>query len=237
MRNMLSTGSVLAAAVLSAALTLGAAAPATAATGDRALARAGVLVQADFPDGWTSTPRGKEDTSVDKIAKTIPTCRAYAAVEEQAQGNTKAKSPEFVQGEDDQVENTVSVYSSVAKATAAAAAVDQPRSTTCLRTLFRKVIDRSVASDKQAKANISSIDVVVTPLDVAPAGDDAFGFQLVVTVLAKDASSFELTLQAEFVRVGRVIDALTTQASPPLDPTLLPSLVDASVGRIEAAGA
>jgi hypothetical protein len=34
-----------------------------------------------------------------------------------------------------------------------------------------------------------------------------------------------------------VIDALTTQASPPLDPTLLPSLVDASVGRIEAAGA
>jgi hypothetical protein len=98
------------------------------------------------------------------------------------------------------------------------------------------VIDQSVASDNQAKAQIASIDVEVTPLDVASAGDAAFGFQLVVTVHAKDSGSFELTLQAEFVRVGRVIDAFTTQAPPRLDPTLLPDLVDASVGRLVAAG-
>jgi hypothetical protein len=207
-----------------------------AGPGDRRLARAGVLRLSDFPSGWTAQPNDDNDDEVEEIAASIKSCKGYLATRKAAHDNPRARSKDFVEG-DDQISNTVNVFASTAAARAAVAAVDKPSTETCLQRLFEDVIDQSVANDPEARDQIEGVDVEVSRSSVAPVGDDALAFDAAITVHAKGGQTVELVSSAEFVRVGRVIDSFTVQATSDLPPDLVPSLIDASVGRLEAAGA
>jgi hypothetical protein len=202
-------------------------------SGDKAIAQAGVLTADDFSAAWQQERPDPVDKDVDRIADGIPSCRGYLAVKTAAHKNPRAKSQDFVQG-DDEVSNTTNVFSTERAATGALTEVRDPSVERCLRTVFEKVIRANIAEDPATRKQIDSVDVEVTRPDVPTVGDEALAFEIVVTILTKAGDETDLYLDQEFVRVGRVIASFNFQATgQPLTDTA--GYIDASVARLRAA--
>jgi len=201
-------------------------------TGDKAVAQAGVLAADDFASDWQAQRPDPVDNDVERIAQGIPICRGYLALRTAAHQNPRAKSQDFVRG-DDQVSNTVNVFSTTTAATAALAAVRKPAVVRCLRIVFDKAIRANIAADQATRKQIAGLDILVDRLDAPTAGDEVVAFEVVITVRTKAGAASAVYLDQEFVRVGRAIDSLNFQASgQPLTDTA--GYVDASVGRLRA---
>ena len=163
----------------------------------------------------------------------IPSCRGYLALRTAAHKNPRAESQDFVQG-DDEVSNTMNVFSTERAATGALAEVRKPSVERCLRTVFEKVIRANIAEDPATRKQIERVDVEVGRPDVPAVGDEALAFEIVVTVLTKAGDATDLYVDQEFVRVGRAIASFNFQATgQPLTDTA--GYIDASVGRLRAA--
>ena len=222
------TSAVVLLATASAGVTAGA-----IVSGDKAIAKAGVLTADDFSAEWQQERPDPVDKDVDRIAEGIPSCRAYLAVKTAAHKNPRAKSQDFVQG-DDEVSNTTNVFSTERAATGALTEVRDPSVERCLQTVFEKVIRASIAEDPATRKQIKSVDVEVTRPDVPAVGDEALAFEIVVAILTKAGDETDLHLVQEFVRVDRVIASFNFQAiGQPLADTA--GYIDASVGRLRAA--
>jgi hypothetical protein len=201
--------------------------------GDKAVAKAGVLTAGDFASGWQQERQDPVDIDVERIAQGIPSCRGYLELRTAAHKNPRAKSQDFVRG-DDEVSNTVNVFSSERAATGALAEVRKPSVERCLRIVFGKVIRANIAEDPATRKQIESVDVEVGRPDVAAVGDEALALEIVVTVLTKKGDATDLYLDQEFVRVGRAIASFNFQATgQPLADTA--GYIDASVGRLRTA--
>ena len=163
----------------------------------------------------------------------IPSCRGYLALRTAAHKNPRAESQDFVHG-DDEVSNTVNVFSTERAATGALAEVRKPSVERCLRTVFDKVIRANIAEDPATRKQIERVDVEVGRLDVPAVGDEVLALEIVVTVLTKTGDATDLYVDQEFVRVGRAIGSFNFQATgQPLTDTA--GYIDASVGRLRAA--
>jgi hypothetical protein len=233
---LLGTASAAASAAASAGVRAGVRAGVSAGAsvaGDKSVAKAGVLTADDFAPGWQQERPDPVDRDVERIARGIPSCRGYLAVRTAAHKNPRAKSQDFVQG-DDEVSNTVNVFSAERAATGALDEIRKPSIERCLRTVFDKVISANIAEDPATRKQIESVEVEVGRSDVPAVGDEALAFEIVVRVLTKTGDATDLYLVQEFVRVGRAIASFNFQATgQPLTDTA--GYIDASVGRLRTA--
>ena len=227
------TSSVVLLATASAGVSAGVSTGASTA-GDKSIAKAGVLTADDFAAGWEQERPDPVDKDVDRIAEGIPSCRGYLAVKTAAHKNPRAKSQDFVQG-DDEVSNTVNVFATERAATSALDEVRKPSVERCLQTVFEKVIQASIAEDPATRKQVESVDVEVSRPYVLPVGDEALAFEIVITVLTTTMrEATDVYLVQEFVRVDRAIASFNFQATgQPLTDTA--GYIDASVGRLRTA--
>jgi hypothetical protein len=214
-----------------AALTVSASAIATKKT-DVKIAKAGVLVIGDFPSGFkASKPDTSSDAAVGKLAKTIPTCRDYAALKKLTDAQTKAKSQDFKDDSRD-VSNEVDVFASAGSAHAALALAGKDGVETCLNQLFEKLLTKKSVDDP--KSGISAVKVHITRQSVDAGGDESVVYEGSITLTAKDGDH-QIGVGFAAIRTGRVVDAMTYQTTGAELTDLLQPLIDACLGRIDAA--
>jgi hypothetical protein len=225
-------GALVAAGVLGP---LGTAPAVASKASDTQIAEAGVLVQSDFPAGWTATPRDTStDAATEKIAKKIPACSDYLALRTATKGEAKAKSEEFSLL-NSQVDNTVTVFPTNAGAIAAMKVFARPSVVKCINTLFTKVFTASLESNATTRNQIESIKVKVTPASVEPIADGTTAYEGTVTITTKDGTTQTIGVGNAAVRTGRAIDAFSYVVDTTTVLQLLPSVVDTSVTRLTAA--
>jgi hypothetical protein len=200
--------------------------------GDTSIARAGLLTADDFTADWQSQKPDPSDNDVERIAKGVSSCRGYLALRTTAHKNPRATSRDFVRG-DDQVSNTVNMFSTVAGATGALAEVRKPAVAQCLRTVFDKAVRANIADDPATRKQVESLDIHVGRLNVPAAGDEVVAFEVVVSVRTKAGATSDVYLDQEFVRVGRAIDSFNFQAA---EHTLADTAgyIETSVGRVRS---
>jgi hypothetical protein len=199
---------------------------------DTKIAKPGVFVIADFPSGFKAKAR---DTSSDKanakLAKSIPECAPYRALQKLSDAQPQAKSQDF---EDDsrQISNEVDVFASASSAAKGMALFADPDGETCFNKLFKKVLTAQLA---KSKTKFSSLDVTISRQDVDPGGDQSVVYEGNATVTLADGSDVQFGLGNAAVRVGRAVDAFTyfTSSAPLTD--ILQPLIDASLGRLQDA--
>lgn len=199
---------------------------------DLQAANAGLLETADFPQGWTSTPRdASTDADTEKLAKTIPACAEYRALRATTDKETHAKSPEFSLG-NSQIDNTVTVFATEKGATAAMKVFDRPSVVKCINLLFTKVFTTSLKSDPKTASQISSIKVKVTPANVETIADATTAYEGTVNITLKDDTTESIGVGIAAVQTGRGIDLFSYVVDTTTVLQLLPTLVDDSVERL-----
>jgi hypothetical protein len=210
-------------------------AAAASSAGDRRIAEEGVLTEADFPRGWTSSPRdSSNDSQTEKTAKTIPACKGYLALRAAAKKQPNATSPEFELG-DSEIDNTVSVFPTTRSATKATKAFDAPAVPSCINSLFTKVFTEALADDPATSGQIDDIDVDIERAPVAEVADSTTAYEGTVRISARDGSSQTIGVGVAAVRVGRGVTLFSYVVDASGVVELLPSLVDASVARLTVA--
>ena len=205
--------------VVGMAAMIGAVPASASKASDTQLAQTGLLVQSDFPTGWTSAPRDtSSDAATEKTAKKIPSCAAYLGLRAASDREANAKSLEFTLG-NSQVHDTVTVYPTVAGATAALKVFSRASVLKCINALFAKV-----APTATVKVSRSSI---------TPIADGTTAYEGTVTV---DENGAKVTsgVGVAAVRTGRgvLVYSYTVDTTNALQ--LLPTLVDETSARLTA---
>jgi hypothetical protein len=163
-----------------------AAAPATDARADRALARGALLQLSDLPVGWTAT----SEDDPDRID-----CAAFVA----ARRMPRAASPDFAHGDEQFASHAVAVYPTSADADAALSELISANTRTCLGDeLKRQLADRT-----EGEAEIG--EVTVSELNVEPLGQRSAGLRVHVPI---SASGVDVDVYGDYV-FGQVDRGLT----------------------------
>jgi hypothetical protein len=222
-------------AVLAAAMLVVLAAPgAGAATSDKQLARAGVLVKSDFPAGWTQRARAKTpDDALDALAAKVVSCKPYLAFSKANRRNPRVNSPTFEQSQSN-VTNAVSVYTSVAKAVSAIATFSDPRMPDCLQKVVNAVYEQQFKKDKQTAAQVTSVTTSIAPVPEVRLGDQAVAYQGTVDIGLKDGTTQTIGLGFAKARVGKVVSGYAWSSDTDISATLQPAIVT-SVNRLRDA--
>ena len=160
---------------------------------DKEIATAGVLVASDLPATYTESPRDtSSDASTEKVAKQLAACKKLVAFRKAVDQYTEVKSDDFSQGQT-QIDNSVTVFPTAAKAKAAVDAYAATGLPTCFAQLVGKLAQQSGG---QAKADIKKVkDVSV--------GDQSIAYEGPVAITEKDGSKATLGFGNLVVRVGR----------------------------------
>jgi hypothetical protein len=199
---------------------------------DTKIAKSGVLVIGDFPAGFTAkAPDTSSDKATAKIAKTIPECAPYRALQKLTDAQPHAKSREF-EDSSRQISNEVDVFVSASAATKALALFADPNGEACLNNLFKQVLTAQLTKSQTA---FTSVDVAITRQDVDPGGDESVVYEGSATVTLPDTSQQLFGIGNAAVRVGRAVNDLTyfTSSAPLAD--ILQPLLEASLGRLQDA--
>jgi hypothetical protein len=211
-------------------------AAAAATTTDKQLASAGVLVQSDFPAGWTTKARAKTpDSALDKAAAKIPSCKPFIAFGKANKKNPRAKSPSFDQAHSD-VANSVSVYPSDVKAEATVRTFSDARMPDCLQKLFNAAYAMQLRKDEQTAAQVDSISTTIAELPDIRIGDQAVVYQGTVDIYMKDGSTQIVALGFAATRVGRAVAGYSWTSDIDISDVLQPAIVS-SVNRLQDAQA
>lgn len=223
-------------ALVGTVVSVGFASSATASrSSDQQLAKQGVLLQSDFPDGFTrKAPDNSSDAEVAKLAKGTSGCGTYIALQKLTDAQPNAKSQDF---EDDsrQVSNEVDVFKSVKSADAALAIYARASVPTCLERLFTKLLTQQFAKDPSTKGKIARVAVTLGRQDVGGLGDDSVVYEGSAKVTAKNGTSHTLGIGNAAVRVDRAVSDYTyTTTSGDLTEVLQPA-IEASVSRLQDA--
>lgn len=163
-----------------------AAAPATDARADRALARSALLQLSDLPVGWTAT----SDDDPYRIA-----CAAFAA----ARRMPRAASPDFAHGDEQFASHAVAVYPTSADADAALSELISPNTRTCLGDELKQ----EIADEAEGEAEVG--EVTISELNVEPLGQRSAGLRIHVPI---SASGLDVDVYSDYV-FGQVDRGLT----------------------------
>jgi hypothetical protein len=207
---------------------------ATAATTDKQRARAGVLVQSDFPAGWTKHARAKtSDKERDAAAAKVPSCKPFLAFSKANRKNPRVQSPDFEQGNSN-VNNTVSIYPSDKKAEVAMQTFGDARMPDCLQQLFTAVYEQQLRQDEQTGPQVTSVTTTISPVPNVRIGDEAVAYQGTVDVGLKDGSTQTIGLGFAAARVDDAIAGYSWSSDTNISATLQPAIVT-SVKRLQDA--
>jgi len=207
----------------------------TASTSDTDAAKAGVVVAADFPAGFTGKASSSASTAqLAKLAQGISSCKGYAALQKVIDAQPRAKSRDFSDGSRD-VSNEVDVFATDAKASAALARYGDASVPTCLEQLLGKVLTQQYAKDQSTKGKIRSVVVTLSPQDVSGLGDSSVVYEGSARITGKDGSVVQVGLGNAAVQVGRAVSDYTYTTSGADLTTVLQPAIDQSVTRLRAA--
>ena len=222
-------------ALLTVASLVALAAPgAAAATTDKQIARAGVLVQSDFPADWTSRARAKTpDAALDAAAAKIASCKSFLAFSKANRKNPRVLSPNFEQ-QRSSVTNAVSVYPSDAKAQATIHTFSDTRMPDCLQKLFNAIYQRQLQQDPKTRNQVTSVTTTIGTLPDVRIGDEAVVYQGTVDVGLKDGSTQVIALGFAASRVGKAIAGYSWTSDTDISDTLQPAIVT-SLTRLQNA--
>jgi type II secretory pathway pseudopilin PulG len=210
----------------------GAVPTAVASTADQELAKTGVLVQSDFPSGWTSSTRGQtSDSALDAAAGKVSACAPFRAFSTANNRNPRAKSPNFDHVQSN-VTNSVSVYPSAAKAKAAMHTFSDPRMADCLDALYRAVFAQQLRHTSSIADQIASVDTSIAPVSGVRIGDQAVAYQGTVEVKLKNGTSEAIGLGLVSARVGQAVAGYSWTSDTDISTTLQPAIVQ-SVARLQ----
>jgi hypothetical protein len=217
--------------VVGAALVIGALAPAAgaASTGgasDKQIATAGVLVASDLPATYTQSARDtSSDAATKKLAAKIAACKKLVAFMSATDKSPEAKSDDFNQGQT-QIDNTVTVFPTAAKAKAAVSAYANTGVPACFGQLVSKIAQQAGG---KATADIKKVSDVSV-------GDQSIAYEGPVTITESDGTTSTLGFGNLVVRVGRGVavysynhDANTSITDD------LKNAIGSSGGRLQAA--
>lgn len=223
-------GRALLGALLAGSVVVAGAAPATAAPSDKEIARAGVLVRSDFPSDWTSSTRGQTSgAELDAAADQVESCRPYLAFSRANKKNPRAKSPNF-DHEQSNVTNTISVYPSTAKASAALRMLSDPGLPDCLQRLYSSNSERQLAKDD----TVTSVSAAIAPVTDVRIGDEAVAYQGTVDIAMKDGTTQTIGVGIVSARVGDAVAGYSWTSDTDVSATLQPAIVK-SVNRLQRA--
>ena len=178
---------------------------------DKKAAKAGVIVAADVPSSWQSSPAdSSSDKEIEKAAKKISDCKEYLAVRKTLDKAPKAKSRDYATG-DESLSNEVWVFSSASKATKAFDGMSATSNEDCLTVLFQDQFEALAARDP----SVDTVDVrIVQTSDLPSVGDDIVGYAGGAEVTLTDGSVQRLPVSNAIVRVGRSILSYTFSGGP-----------------------
>ena len=221
-------------AVVASGIVIAASAPGTAAaSSDREIARAGVLVKSDFPSGWKSSTRGQtSDAALDAAATQVESCQPFLAFSKANKKNPRAKSPNFGRVQSN-VTNAVSVYPSTAKAVAAIHVFADARLPDCFQRLFSSIFERQLAKGATAD-QITSVNTSIAPVTDVRIGDEAVAYQGTVDVSFKDGTTLTIGLGVVSARVGDAVVGYSWTSDTDISATLQQAIVK-SVRRLQRA--
>jgi hypothetical protein len=229
----------LACGALVAMLAVGGSAGATAAaatSNPKDVARAGVLRRSDFPAGWEQHPRqSSSDNELDNRAAKITSCKPFLAFTKANKKNPRATSPNFDLDQAD-VNNTVSVFPSATKATAAMQTFTDTRLPGCLEKLYAAESTAQLAKTKKVAKQLQSVKVDIARLDGVQLGAEAIAYQGTVKVTLKDGTLTTIGLAVIAVRVDDAVAAYSYTADTDISAALQPAIVS-SVSRLQHATA
>ena len=223
---------VVATVVVALAATLAAtAAQAASQAGDTAIARSGLFVVSDFPDGFASSPSSAKSHADNlRLAKGIDGCAPYVALQKALTPLPQAKSPRFA---DDTrgIGNEVDVFAADRAASAALVLYEKPSVVGCLENLFEK----QTRQDPDLRDSLDDVVVNLDRQDIAGLGDESVVYEGTVVLTGTDGSTNQIGIGSAAVRVGRAVDVVTyTTSGGELGDVLTPA-IDASVGRLRSA--
>jgi hypothetical protein len=159
---------------------------------DQALAEDAVLKLSDFEAGWRADEPGEDDDGG------FEDCEGFGELDKTAEADSK----KFVR-DDAEVENTVVLTPDEGQADGFMQLIREEATVECLRDGVEETIADNVKDDPAIADNFDDISVKVGPASVGQHGDDAAGFQIVVTL--EGALSVDLYADFVFVRKGRAL--------------------------------
>jgi hypothetical protein len=218
-------------AVLGAAMVTGLAAPGASAAssgngGDKAIATTGLIVAADLPATYTQSARDtSSDAKTSKTAAKLSACKKLVAFMAATTKSAEAKSDEFNQGQT-QIDNTVTVFPTAAKAKAAVDAYANTGVPACFAQLLGKVAQQAGG---KATSDIKRVSDVT-------AGDQAIAYEGPVQITESDGSSSTLGFGNLVIRVGRGVAVYSYNHDANVSiQTDLTNAVESSGGRLKSA--
>lgn len=214
-----------------AAIVLGLVAPVAgaASTGsatDKQIATAGVLVASDFPATYTQAARDtSSDAQTQKQAAKLAACKKVVAFMKAVKQYTEVKSDEYNAGQT-QIDNTVTVFPTAAKAKAAVDAYAATGIPACFAQLLSKAAQQGGG---KATADIKKVQDVT-------AGDQAIAYEGPVQITESDGTQTTLAFGNLVIRVGRgvAVYSYNHDANTSIQ-TDLKNAVSSSGGRLEQA--
>ena len=205
-----------------------------AATTDKQIARAGVLVQTDFPEGWTTSARAKTpDAVLDAAAARIVSCKPFVAYSKANKKSPRAKSPNFDHAQSN-VTNAVSVFPSEAKAKATIRMFSDSRMPDCLQKLFNTLYGQQLRKDERTADKVTTVTTSIAEVPDVRVGDEAVAYQGTVDVGFKDGSTQTIGIGFAATRVGHALAGYSWTSDADISATLQPAIVK-SVSRLHDA--
>jgi len=198
------------------------------AAADQAKAQELVLVQADFPKGWTAKTH-QADPSDAELDRQLAACAG-------APDPAEVKSAEYA-GPDvtagaAQVSTEVTIVKTLAAARADLAAIKGAKLAPCLKEFVRKQIDRGIRNNA-ASASLKSLKL--DSLNVQRYGEATKAFRLVATIRVQEQTA-ELYDDLVFLVKGRAeVMATFTAQGVPFDHTVEEALLSTLGGKLESA--
>jgi len=183
-------------AVLTGVLAPAAGAASTGSPADKQIATAGVLVASDLPATYTQSARDtSSDAKTTKLAAKLPACKKLVAFMNATSKSTEVKSDDFTQGQT-QIDNTVTVFPTAAKAKAAVNTYAATGVPACFGQLVGKIAQQGGG---KAQAAIKKVQ------DVS-AGDQSVAYEGPVTITEPDGSTATLGFGNLVIRIGRGVE-------------------------------
>ncbi len=159
---------------------------------DRARAEQAVLTLADFPPGWKAEPDEADDTTpeVEAARERFATCLGVdpSFIGGGARAGAKADSDDFEDDDNNQVQSSVTMVFSAARARDQLATFRKPQAGGCVEAFVNTALQQSLANPRPgrtAPAGVSFGQARVEPLTVPGLNTDSVGYRARVPVTAE----------------------------------------------------